>query len=683
MNLSTRCASRPDPLDLRSRRRLRVASVLAVSAAMLNACELSPPPATVHRPPSHRHDTSQPAPSADVSSPGDLRSTLDDTTASHPSSPRGFTSSVPAYDAPAARSLEPSPPREGQHALPPGPASAGHGVSVWSPRPGERLSSQEHPLITVRGALDERWRSAQVLVNGRRAALSGEGHFQAAVTPRVGVQHLVIEVTGESQEEPVEVAMDVFWADHWSSPAQSQPLHARLGPEFWTRGVEGVDDARTSSAAPGDLSELLEASLRDALVHEAWRAHRREAPPAPWELRRWALGEVDVFLEPHAGTLNVMIALSGVSLTLSGRGGSGDQRAPRPFEADARADMAVTARLRLTTNAQGGLELRPQPPMEVELYSLRWRSGRPEELSRVDMEALDDDLRDMLRGELAPSLLSASTSVLGALTEVLDVGSAALTWPGSRSAPVPRASWRSISLLDGALSAALDVSIEQGVDGPLEVPRGVRGEVPSARSGGRGVQVALPVDVLNEVSAGLWHHGDIDDVLWRAAASDPARVLDAGAPPMWMMARSAPLVVASPQGAASPLRLELGQVLVRPGSQGPTLGATVTADATLIWRAGRLVLSVSPRPTVRLWPWRPTPRSQWREQAARVRPWLTEALGRELSALWSQRPLWGPGDPVLEVAGERRQAQWRPDASVSSEGGWVLISSQVSWPALE
>lgn len=681
MNLSIRCASRADTFHLRSTRRLSVASVLTVSAAMFNAC--APPPATDHQPSLHRHDTDRSGPSVDAPSPDPFTSSLDDPTVGHFSSPRGLTSSVPAYDTPAARALEPNPPRDGQHPLPPVPACAGHGVSVWSPRPGERLSSQEHPLITVRGTLDERWRSAQVLVNGRRAALSGEGHFQAAVTPRVGVQHIAIEVTGEAQEEPVEVGMDVIWADHWSSQAQAQPLHARLGPDFWTRGVDDGDDARPSPDAPGDLGELLEATLRDALVHEAWRAHRREAPPVPWELRRWGLGEADVFLEPHAGTLNVMVALSGVSLTLSSLGDSGDPRAPRPFEADASADMSVMVRLQLTTDAQGGLELRPQPPMEVELYSLRWRSSRPDELSRVDREALDDDLRDMLRGELAPSLISATVSVLGSLAGALDVGSAALTWPGSRSAPVPRASWRSISLADGALSATLDVSIEQGIDEPLEVPRGVRGEVPSVRSGGRGVQVALPVDVLNEVSAGLWHHGDIDDVLWRAAADDPARLSDSGAPPMWLMARSMPLVVASPQGAASPLRLELGQLLVRPGSQGPTLGATVTADATLIWRAGRLVLSVSPQPTVRFWSWRPTPRSQWREQADRVRPWLTEALGREWSALWSQRPLWGPGDPVLEMAGERRRAQWRPDASVHSAGGWILVSSQVSWPALE
>lgn len=509
------------------------------------------------------------------------------------------------------------------------------GIVIDSPGAGAELLASENPAITVSGTVTSPVDvdALELWVNGEPAALGADGAFTVDLVPRVGVNHVEVEVYENPLSPPVTRELDVLWGPSYL-PALAgttgfdlpSAVELRLGQRLFDSRLLGSDlDLTADPVVADDLASMVELVLRHAdLASLTPGSLQLGSGDTTLDLTIPAVTPGDVvvdaaILSDTEQGMDLFIDMTGVyvgmdgQLAVAGNTWTVAGGIATDMYAFARVTMTVTTSGVVATVSDAQATLGPLTPMFT-------GTDGPELNAFVTLG--EHDLRTLLQGLVADQLIPAFTGALPGLFESV---------LGGLDATLSDASFQVDSGLGEPVSLTLSGTMG-GVDVLAGPPDGaepghmtVRDDVsvrttgaplhPGSRgalqldpladppfSDGTGLNLAVRMDLVNALLHALWNGGLLEGHLDLLGISAD---VSAKLPPV---VRDVPMdVTCYVNGERCDLLLEIGQLEVDFPDQSQHFVIDVTVGAKIVVGVNGVALALQDTPDVHVWDESPGP----------------------------------------------------------------------------
>jgi hypothetical protein len=499
---------------------------------------------------------------------------------------------------------------------------------ITSPTPGSELLAD--PAIVVTGSVATsrpKLGTLEVWVNGARVEVAGDGTFEAALAPELGINHVKVE-GGDGLGELVGAELDVLWAPAYLPPIAGTTgfdlagaLELRLGQRFFDGRLFGTTlDRSTDPVVAGDLGAALElvlwhvdlAGLLDGrLVLGSGNSSIDIAIPAAAPAN--IVVDAKIIHDPLPA-IDLSIDLIGVFLETDGVFVFGNRTLV--IAGGIGADMHATARLVLGTAEDGSIDVTVTDVTATVGPLVPGFTGPDGNELDAFITIGSSDFRRLIEELIASQLIPTFTdrvpplleSLLGAADRLLDGVSFTLD-PGL-GRPVTLELDGQIGALEvvagpaigsspGHVTVAQDLAIRTTGSPVHSASRGAARlatmlERPGSSTAS--VQLALRQDLLNTLLHALWNSGLLEG---EAAFGGLAATVSAKLPPI---VRPTPAASSCKiDGERCDLILQLGQVEIGLADFEQSFAVNATAGARIIVEGGTVSLRIQEIPEVRVW----------------------------------------------------------------------------------
>jgi hypothetical protein len=515
----------------------------------------------------------------------------------------------------------------GDGAQPPGEVT----ITVSSPAPGAQLIESEHPSIVVAGSVTVSGESSgepEAWVNGVRVPVQADGSFSTELSPRPGINHILVE--GGDGLGPLVPGgeMDVLWASDYLAPLAGTTgfdlagaLELSLGQRFFDLRAPGTTlDLTTDPVVAGDLASAVELILWHidlaGLLEGGIQIGEGDSSidiTIPSVLPENILVDARIVDSPDRG-IQLAIDLLGVSVEMEGTfqfAGS-----TLVIAGGIAADMHAGARLSLSTGADGSIEVGVEAATATVGPLVPGFTGPDGDELDALIALGGNDFRLLIENAIAEVLIPTFTergpplleALLGATDDLLDDLDFALD-PGF-GRPVQLELDGQLGALEvvpgppigsapGRVTVRQDLSIRTEGE-PVHptsrgAPRlGVMQGPPDATTAG--VRLAIRLDLFNALFHSLWDAGLLEG---QGSFGGFAAQVSAKLPPV---VRSTPQeTTCTIEGERCDVTLQLGQVEVTLPDAEQSFAVSASAGARIAIDGATVSILVQQVPAVRVW----------------------------------------------------------------------------------
>lgn len=505
-------------------------------------------------------------------------------------------------------------------------------LTVTAPIAGSELSADDTPAIVVAGNVESpvAVSDLEVWVNDTLVKLGPDGTFSTAIDPKVGVNHIKVEVyDGRAPDEPVTRELDVLWAPGYLAPLAGSTgfdvpgaIQLRLGQRLFDARLLDTDlDLTTNPIVARDLASMVELVLWKAdlasLLNGSIQLGSGDTSldvTIPGVSPTGVVVDAEIVDDPVQG-IDLYIDMTGVyvamngTLAIAGNSWQIDGGIAADMHAYARIAVADSAGNVVATVSDATASVGPLTPMFTGPDGDALNAFVT--LGQNDLHTLLESLvSDQLIPTFTDQLPGAFESVLGALDSTLSNVSFTLDSPlGGDPVEVSLlGTMGGLTFTNGPPIGAVpgSVLVQQNLSvrttgapihpdsrGALEpAPPGVAPPF----SDGTGMNLAVRVDFVNALLHALWDDGLLEGQL--DVLGTPALV-SAKLPPI---VRDTPMDLSCDvAGERCDLVLQIGQLEVEFPDMEQRFVIDVTVGAKIDIGASEISLALQETPDVHVW----------------------------------------------------------------------------------